>query len=335
MDTFRVLYRYVSGDQEGMIGKVLQHTDQYTGQDLPQDADELERSLVRSLDRDPVAAYRGTVGVVFRSSYRGSEVSIKAVMDSTRRSIESEQAAANLMGLFGPAVMGEIARSASAQLDRELDMRHELDACRLVRKRLSGIASQNRVEFLKPVRDLCSPRAFVYHHVNALPLETACRDMSPADVLDVCRRIVRLYFGALHHHGVLLGDLNLGNFLYRSSTLVVIDYGCVVRLDRKGRKVAADMHLANDDIVGLRKLVIEKWNGTEQMVQMIHQQAQPFYRDHACEFEKMPLRDPRLMKMKLPPEALPIIRASTQLLQIMRRLGVRASFAEDVRSLGI
>ena len=68
MNYISTFYRYMSGNNEGMVGKINQHNDVFVEnmKDVPKANEIISESLISKLDDDEIIAkHRGSMGIIY------------------------------------------------------------------------------------------------------------------------------------------------------------------------------------------------------------------------------------------------------------------------------
>ncbi len=120
-------------------------------------------------------------------------------------------------------------------LSQELDFGLEANNIERIAK---NFASDERVVFPKPVRELCTIRVLTTTFVEGFKLsDTAPFDALGLDKRDVARRLVRLYCQMIFVDGVYHADPHPGNLLVqKDGKIVLIDFGAVAELSPRMRE---------------------------------------------------------------------------------------------------
>ena len=136
----------------------------------------------------------------------------------------------------------------------------------------------------------------------------------------------------------MFGDLNEGNFLYNSENdlITFIDYGCIINLDETQMKHLQDLHKSQRSFETLNELIMS-WGGNENMTRFIHRQSQPFW-EKSKKFADVPelfefLKNPMNAIAQMPPEISMVIRASHQLINLMKYLDADFTISDELLKL--
>lgn len=329
---FAIVNRYFFGnDNDGLIGKLQQHrgTFKRSTEGFPDAKEIISGKVLDLLDGTPVIRHCGSIGAIYVGRYKGHDIALKVVLDSTRSNIDTDMAGLNFVGIMGRMMnnrTNEIVSELSRNVVMELDMRREWSWCKRIKNELPLAKYGMRV--LHPVRKLCKisdGTCFAYVYDSAIPLETISLDASKIN--DICHRICLFFFHSMHNveRPVILGDINIGNFLYDqdSDEIVLIDYGCVSYGTDEGMARMRQLHSSLQSLDLVREVVAE-WRGPDALAQHIYAQSRAFFQTHSIDYEKdVPstttlLKDPRVCKFDMPPEITMAVRACSQLVDILR-----------------
>ncbi len=120
-------------------------------------------------------------------------------------------------------------------LSQELDFGLEANNIERIAK---NFASDERVVFPKPVRELCTTRVLTTTFVEGFKLSDAAPfGALGLDKKDVARRLVRLYCQMIFVDGVYHADPHPGNLLVqKDGKIVLIDFGAVAELSPRMRE---------------------------------------------------------------------------------------------------
>src|SRR5262249_25789820 len=113
-----------------------------------------------------------------------------------------------------------------ALLSQELDFALEADNIERIAK---NFASDQRVAFPKPVRELCTERILTTTFVQGVKVsDVAALDALGVNKRDVAERLVRVYCQMIFVDGVYHADPHPGNVLVREDgAIVLLDFGAV------------------------------------------------------------------------------------------------------------
>ena len=332
MSIIKTLYRYLIGDMDGIVGKINQHRNTFDSSSLENISykDIISQSLIDKLDTEPIAKFRGSIGIIYTAYYKKSHIAIKVVSEKTRQKINSETKALNLMGIFKSnfkSTMNDI----SELLEKETNMSLEYKNCCMLNKHFHN--NKYDIEFLKPIDELCSENEFVYYFNNAIPII----NIKNININDICRRFVLFHIDLMHNHNILLGDVNIGNILYNTETdkIVIIDYGCIMTLNDNQKSFRTNLHLSQRNLESLTRL-IKSWRGSKQFIDMLHEQGRPFFDMSGKKYDfgkinmSINMFDTSLLKLKLPNNSVLIIRSCSQISQFLKLMDITDNYAMDI-----
>ena len=333
MSVIKTLYRYLIGDMDGIVGKINQHRNTFESpsiENIPY-KDIISQRLIDTLDTEPIAKFRGSVGIIYTANYQKSHIAIKVVSEITRQKITSETKALKFMGVFKSNFKSTV-NDISQLLEKETDMSLEYKNCVMLNKHFH--TNKYGIEFLKPIDELCSGNEFVYYFNNAVPIINM---KNSCIINDICKRFVLFHIDLMHNHNILLGDVNIGNILYNEKTdkIVIIDYGCIITLNDNQKSFRTNLHLSQRNLESLTNL-IKSWRGSEQFIDMLYKQGRPFFDMSGKKYDfgkinmSINLFDTSLLKLKLPTNSSLIIRACSQLSQFLKLMDITDNYAMDI-----
>jgi len=233
MNYFNTLHRYISGNNEGMVGKISQHNDIFIENmdNVPKANEIISKELLSKLDdKEIVAKHRGTMGIIYQGHYKEKKISIKVIPENIKKIINEETSILNIAYLFGIINKGIIDLSEDLQLriKNELKMDLEYNNYYLVHNnpniKLFKSRTVNVIDFL------CDSDHFVYEYEDHDMINKYIPILSENKRIDICIRIISIYF-QLQSDNIFMGDLNFGNFLYdfNNDEIILIDYGCILK----------------------------------------------------------------------------------------------------------
>ncbi|HSR14162.1 MAG TPA: AarF/UbiB family protein [Gemmatimonadales bacterium] len=217
----------------------------------------LEASLGRPVedvfdrfDPEPIAA--GSLGQVYRASYRTREVAVKVLRPGVRDLVARDIAAARrimdrVVGLV-PNVHTRAAQAVVAEFSvrvrEEMDFRREAENLLAVRANFSG---NPRVRIPSLVPELSTGDVLVLEYMQGTRIDRLEPGVSYGGVRaeTVVERLIELYVQMMLVDGFFHADPHAGNLLVaRDGALVLLDFGLVIRVPRERRKQLVDTAFA-------------------------------------------------------------------------------------------
>jgi predicted unusual protein kinase regulating ubiquinone biosynthesis (AarF/ABC1/UbiB family) len=213
-------------------------------------------SLFDDFDWTPLAA--ASLGQVHRARHAGEDVVVKVLRPNVERIVASDlRAAESILGrverrwgaqapegrrtaIAGPLrgvrnALGEFA----ARVHEEMDFRQEGAYAATMHANFAGRAG---VKIPRVVPELVRQRALVLEYVPGARIDRL-HDRVAAGQLDAAtlvRRVIELYMQMMLVDGLFHADPHPGNLLVQDDgTLVVLDFGMVVRVERELRRTLA------------------------------------------------------------------------------------------------
>ena len=327
---FDILKRLFSNPKDGIIGKIRQFTsfDEPPTRRSPDAAKVLPRRVLDHVDVIPKAQHQGTIGTIYVGNYKGQKVAIKVVLRSTASNMESDISAFETVGKLAGMIFSHVPvmiHALCSGVGCETDLNRERDMCRLVQEKVAP--QVDTVDFIRPVLDFMTvPDVFVYNYITCENLRTV-RNTYPHEVLEKIGYDIGLaFFKSIYDCHVLFGDMNPGNFLYDNTTqrVTFIDYGCVFKLSNKQIAELKQLHVAQKSRKSLRNY-LKTWNAPKLLADTIYDDSQIFWNpDHIPSDRSFSdiLQIPEVASCKLPPQIIMVLRATYQLIDLIRWLGV-------------
>ena len=243
MDFVDTVYRYITGSNDGLLGKLRQHQDTFNlhlPDDFVPEDNVVGKELSDKLDTVPKFLARGSMAYIYKAKYHGTKIAIKVIPPNIKNHSIPKQLSTldklTYIKYFNPDLVGPI-EDVKAGLKQETSMDNEYTN---YQKMLKTNPDKYNISLVTPVDELCNDDYFVYEYIKGKPLASLL-GKSQDTINDCLSRIIQWSMEATFR-GILIADINVGNFLYNESTdtIYAIDYGSVVEsqeLTAKSREI--------------------------------------------------------------------------------------------------
>lgn len=254
MDFLDTMYRYITGSNDGLLGKLCQHTGTFhvDASYVPEE-NVCAQTLVDRLDRTPVFYTRGSMAYIYKGRYAGTKIIIKVIPPTIKQSTHKQLTVLEHMKAiqFLNPTLADPLDEVQQGLRREMCMRNEYHNYKVL---CTTNHARYGVSLVEPIDDLCDDAHFVYKYIKAQPL-TSILSLDQSTINDCVARIIKWtlessYRGAMvdiestqieHQRStireanlmqsIMIADINVGNFLYNHEThhIYAIDYGSIIQ----------------------------------------------------------------------------------------------------------
>ncbi len=203
-------------------------------------------SLFETFDWTPLAA--ASLGQVHRARWEGQDVVVKVLRPGVESLMAEDLRAAESIFAFAERRWGQgsaaahfrglrnVLREFGARVWEEMDFRREAEYAQAMRANFAGRAGV-KVPYVVP--SLVRHRALVLEYMPGVRIDRL-QDRVRAgrlDAAELVRRVIELYMHMMLVDGLFHADPHPGNLLVQEDgTIVVLDFGMVVRVDRTLRR---------------------------------------------------------------------------------------------------
>lgn len=204
-----------------------------------------------SFDMEPIAA--GSLGQVYRARYQGRVVAVKVLRPGVRAILDRDVAIAGRVATWVatrfPNVHTRAACTVIAEFTRrvadEMDFAHEARNLLTVKANFAG---NPRIRIPAVVTELSSERVLVMEFMEGRRID----ELEPGRAYGAVRAetvvelLIELYLQMMLVDGVYHADPHPGNLLVADDgTLVLLDFGVVIAVDRDRRRQLLDTMIAS------------------------------------------------------------------------------------------
>ena len=196
MNVINILYRYMTGNNEGMIGKMNQHNDIFVENmdNLPDATQILSRDLIAKLDNSEIVPkHRGSMGIIYQGKYGGKNISIKVIPDSIKDIVNDETSALNfiyLLSMINKSIV-DVAEDLQLRIRNELKMDLEYSNYCLIKEHHLHPFGGRTVDVIHP---LCDSDHFVYIYEQHDTIDKCILSLTEDKKVDIYARIISMYF---------------------------------------------------------------------------------------------------------------------------------------------
>lgn len=201
-------------------------------------------------DPEPLAA--GSLGQVHRAAHDGLEVAVKVLRPGVRELVAQDvHAARKILGVLTRFVeypelrtFGNVVDEFAIRVKDEMDFRIEADNARAVRANFAG---NPRIRVPRVIDAVSTDRVLVLEYVTGTRIDRLPPGLyqAPFPVSKVVERLIEVYIQMMLVDGFFHADPHPGNLLVDAEgTLVLLDFGVVIRVSRERRKQLVDTAFA-------------------------------------------------------------------------------------------
>lgn len=266
---------------------------------------------------------QGSLGTIVTCKHEGKTVCAKTIVIEVRENVTKDLKSIEWWSsfcTFNPNILQMVKHVASRVTD-EMDLCKEYCNGLILAQVLQTHFSAADVACARPLA--CSNATWlVTEHMNGV----AISELQQEDKAKALRRISEVFFELFLVHRVMLGDINLGNFLWRDNTLQLLDYGCVFRLSDRQHSFLYSIHAAKDNAQTLDS-ILRPIGIVDDVASVIKQGSRLMWSDVNQDFSELPelqrcVLSPSAYQTGMPPEFVPCLRACCQFYQTLRTCGV-------------
>lgn len=333
------MYRYITGSNDGLLGKLRQHQDTFNihlPQDFVPESNVLGTELLERLDTEPRFLTRGSMAYIYKAKYQGRKISIKVIPPRMKNDIIPKQLSTldnmTYIKYLNPNLAGPVL-DVKKGLQKETSMSNEYRNYHLM---LKTQPEQYNISLVNPVDELCSDDYFVYDYIKAKPLKSLLS--RPQTVINDCLSRIIQWAMLATFRGVLIADINVGNFLYdeTTNTIYAIDYGSVVESQELTAKSWEIYHKCKTD-EGIDDLINQYCGGSqdariqfENFRKIVHDKTiTPDMGNATKDIKSMLFDISSMMHMKGFDHIVDILRSQHMTLVLISKFNVRVDLPDD------
>lgn len=323
-----VLFEYLFDRQAiGVAGKLSQMA--YPGDIVNHRLSISLPALPSDFTRDvSVELKQGSLGTVVTGFCQNRKVCAKvipaAVRARVRRDIEAVLWWASYSAIFNPSHL-QMAREVERRLNDEMNLETEYRNGLLLHEVVQAHLDDT-IRCVKPLS--CSSETWlVTEYSDGDVISNLPRSVKHRAVMSM----VSTFFELMLVHRVMLGDVNLGNFLWHNECLTLLDFGSVFTLNTVQFETVYAIHSAENDATKLES-VLRGMGLSGEICNAIKAGADLMWSIEPQDFSELPALQncilcPQTMGVQLDPQLVPCLRACCQIYQTLRFSDVKLALA--------
>jgi predicted unusual protein kinase regulating ubiquinone biosynthesis (AarF/ABC1/UbiB family) len=204
-------------------------------------------------------------------------------------------------------------------LDREMQMSHERRMTAVLQQGLARLRTKHQFQTVRVMDDACTTDVFVYEHVDGVTFDQIT-DVTQINAIS--RRLIVIFFALMHEAGILLADLNPGNFVIDGDVITILDAGGVVELTPSQMAALRPLHASRGEPEAVKKAMEPLGELSPPLIDFMHNTMRFMWSPRPVNFAASPtlehlMCDMRVLRAQANSEFTLVFRACAQLTRLL------------------